>query len=264
MRVVENDGMADSVLEFYEQLASDYHLIFADWQKTVLWQAEVLDKLIRNKMQHPLTVLDCTCGIGTQAIGLATRGYQVHATDLSPASVKLAKQAAESFGVALTFDVADLRSLKTEIEGEFNVVISCDNALPHLLSNEDLQLAAHHLWFKLKPNGLLIASIRDYDQAIDKKPRSTMPQMFDSPEGRRVVFQVWDWSKDGNTYQVHHFIVREIAGDWQTQHYITHYRALLRDELNQILQAAGFSDIDWQMPEVSGYYQPLVVARKYR
>lgn len=255
--------MNDSVLDFYEQLSSNYHLIFADWQSAVLQQAEVLDKLIQNKMQQfPLTVLDASCGIGTQAIGLAKRGYQVHATDLSPASVERAKKAAEAFGVSLTFGVADLRSLETEIEGIFDVVISCDNALPHLLSNEDLQLAANNLWAKLKPNGLLIASIRDYDRVIHEKPRSMMPHVIDSPEGRRIIFQVWDWSKEGNSYQINHFIVREIAGNWQTQVCSTQYRALLRNELSLILREAGFSDINWQMPEESGYYQPIVVARK--
>jgi 2-polyprenyl-3-methyl-5-hydroxy-6-metoxy-1,4-benzoquinol methylase len=108
--------MNNSVLDFYEQLASDYHLIFADWQETVHQQAAVLDRLIRNQMQQfPLTVLDCSCGIGTQAIGLAALGYQIHATDLSPAAVERAKQATQSFGVSITFDVADMRFLATQV-----------------------------------------------------------------------------------------------------------------------------------------------------
>jgi SAM-dependent methyltransferase len=255
--------MTNSVLDFYEQLSSNYHLIFADWQKSVLRQAMVLDRLIRSQMrQFPLTVLDCSCGIGTQAIGLAKRGYQVHATDLSPAAVNRAKEAAESFGVSLTFGVADLRTLDIEIDGEFDVVISCDNALPHLLSNDDLHLAANKLWSKLKPNGLLLASIRDYDQAIQEKPRSTMPEVLDGTEQRRIIFQAWDWSDEGNIYQVHHFIVQEIEGSWQTQHYTTQYRALLRDELSEILENAGFTQINWLMPEESGYYQPIVIGRK--
>lgn len=256
--------MSHSVLDFYEQLASDYHLIFADWHKSVLWQAEILDNLIRREIQQfPLTVLDCSCGIGTQAIGLAKRGYHVHATDLSPASVERAIEAAKSFGVTLTFGVADLRSLETDIEGEFDVVISCDNALPHLLSNEELCLAAKNIGYKLKQNGLFIASIRDYDHLIQNKPRSTTPEVIDSSEGRRIIFQVWDWSEEGNTYQIHHFTVREMQGIWETKSRTTQYRALLRDELNSILKEAGFVDINWKMPQESGYYQPIAIARKF-
>lgn len=251
-------------LDFDEQLAPNYHLIFADWQATVLEQAEVLDKLIRSVMpQFPLTVLDCSCGIGTQAIGLAKRGYRVRATDLSPASVDRAKAAAQTFGVSLEFGTADLRSLQTDVNGEFDIVLSCDNAIPHLLSDADLQLAAKNLRAKLKPDGLLVVSIRDYDRAIEQKPRSTLPHAIDDTEGRRIVFQVWDWAREGNTYQVHHFILRQNPEGWQTHHYTTHYRALLRDELSQILNEAGFAEITWHLPEASGYYQPIVTARKY-
>ena len=37
--------------------------------------------------------------------------------------------------------------------------------------------------------------------------------------------------------------------------------AVLRDELHDMLEEAGFSDIDWKMPAESGYYQPIVTAR---
>jgi glycine/sarcosine N-methyltransferase len=89
------DANPDSVLSLYEELAGDYHLIFADWQAAVRWQGETLDRLIRAYADGPpLTVLDCSCGIGTQAIGLAQRGYQMHATDLSPAAIERAEREA--------------------------------------------------------------------------------------------------------------------------------------------------------------------------
>jgi glycine/sarcosine N-methyltransferase len=258
----------DSVLNFYEQLANNYHLIFEDWEKTVLWQGQVLDKLIRKSMirettqQFSMNVLDCSCGIGTQAIGLAQQGYLVDATDLSPNAVEQARINAEYFGVKIKFGVADIRTLTTQIQGKFDVVITCDNSLPHLLTDDDLLVAAKNLKSKLKPNGLLLASIRDYDQAIVEKPRSTIPRVFDGNLGRRIIFQVWDWSDDERTYQVHHFIVRNIENKWQTEHCTTYYRILLRDELTGILQQAGFSSINWLQPEESGYYQPVVLARK--
>lgn len=254
---------SDSVLAFYEQLASRYHLIFPDWPATVLHQAEVLDQLIRQFQFHwPLSLLDCSCGIGTQAIGLALRGYSVHATDLSPAAIEQAKIAATRFNAELTWGVADMRSLTQTVVGCFDVVITCDNAIPHLLTDADLRLAADNLFAKLKPEGLLLASIRDYDQLLEQKPRSTLPHVIDDAEDKRIVFQVWDWLPEGNRYQIHHFMVREAEAGWQTQHCSTHYRALRRNELSQILQAAGFAAITWLMPKQSGYYQPIVIARK--
>jgi glycine/sarcosine N-methyltransferase len=162
----------------------------------------------------------------------------------------------------LSFGVADLRELGRAVAGTFDVVLSCDNALPHILSDEGLLRAARNMAAKLRPGGLLLVSMRDYDRASAERPRSTPPRAFEGPEGRRIVFQVWDWASDGRTYLLHQFIVREARGDWRTAHYATQYRALRRGELSELLRSAGLSEIRWHMPEESGYYQPIVTARK--
>lgn len=74
-----------SVRDFYDDLAHDYHLMFRDWDASMAYQAEVLGGLVRQSLgAGPHTVLDCSCGIGTQAIGLALAGHQVVGSDLSP------------------------------------------------------------------------------------------------------------------------------------------------------------------------------------
>jgi glycine/sarcosine N-methyltransferase len=252
--------MPDDVLRFYQQLARDYHLIFADWNKAIERQGSVLDRLIRvYTAGPPLDVLDCSCGIGTQAIGLAGRGYRVHATDLSPAAVERATEEARTRGLSITFGVADMRRLETQVEGDFDVVLSCDNALPHLLTDDDLHLAVCHMRSRLRDSGLLLISIRDYDHLIMDRPPATTPQVFDDNGGRRIVFQVWDWADQ--TYTVHMFILREGKRGWRTSHYATTYRALLRAELSALLESCGFADIRWYMPQDTGYYQPVVIAR---
>lgn len=255
--------MSGSVAAFYDQLADAYHLIFADWREAVLRQGCTLDGLIRAAATPPCrTVLDCACGIGTQAIGLAMRGYTVHATDLSPTAVARAGREAGSFGVPLTTGVADLRALTTQVAGLFDVVLACDNALPHLLADDDLLLAVRQMAAKLRPGGLLMASIRDYDRLVLERPRALMPNVLDGPEGRRIIFQTWDWRADGRAYLLHHFILRETADSWETLHAATEYRALLRDELTAILREAGFTDVRWHFPADSGYFQPIATARR--
>ncbi len=255
--------MTESVSQFYEDLASDYHLLFEDWRQAVAWQGQVLSKLIRAEMgEAAVSVLDCSCGIGTQAIGLAQQGFQVHATDLSAAAVRRAKREARALGASLTFGVADMRNLEVQVPGSFDVIISVDNAIPHLIGNDDLALAARNLLSKLSPNGLVLASIRDYDEILRDKPGATAPRVFDDPEGRRIVFQIWDWLNDGHTYRVHQFLLLQTGDEWKTVHYETLYRALLRSELQEILERVGFADVRWHMPEKGGYYQPIVTARK--
>ena len=255
--------MTDSTRDFYEQLAGSYDLIYGDWRQAMRRQAETLDRLIQAELgPGPFRLLDCTCGIGTQAIGLAARGHTVHATDLSEAEVERAKQEAITQGVSMSFGVADIRALADQVTGTYEVVISADNALPHLLTDRDLAVAMQNVAWKLEPGGLFVASIRDYDQILTTRPRADQPRVFDSPAGRRIVFQVWDWADDGHSYLFHLFIIQQHDGHWQTSHFAATYRALRRVELTTILQRAGFSEVRWLMPAESGFYQPIILGRR--
>ena len=255
--------MGDSVREFYDELADDYHLLFADWWESVRRQAAVLDGLIRTELGTGThEILDCTCGIGTQAIGLARLGHRVHATDVSPAAVARAQREAAAVGVSLSFGVADLRALAALVAGEFDVVLACDNALPHLLTDDDLRRAIANLAAMLRSGGLFLASIRDYDRLVQDRPRGEGPRVFDGPSGRRISFQVWDWTDNGRGYRLHQFLVREEGIGWRTNHFSAQYRALLRNDLAMAALAAGLTEIHWHEPEESGYHQPIVTARR--
>ena len=257
----ESDPTA-STRRFYDELASYHHLIFGDWEQSIQRQASALDRIIRSELTGPpLSVLDCTCGIGTQAIGLAERGYQVRGTDLSPAAVRRAARESRKRGLKMTFAVADVRELDSLVSGLYDVVLSCDNALPHLLTDEDLLRALRAVHSKLRPGGLFIASIRDYDRLGAERPRVDPPRVIDGPNGRRIVFQVWDWSTDGPLYAVHQFIVQEGERGWKTAHSATDYRALKRDELAALLKQVGLVEIRWRMPDETSFFQPVVTAR---
>lgn len=107
---------------------------------------------------------------------------------------------------------------------------------------------------------MFIATIRDYDVLIKEKPSTTQPRVLD--ERKKIVFQVWDWAEDGKMYTTNQFIVQEMNGEWKTKHNSTQYRALLREDINNVLSATGFKDVEWHFPADKGYYQPMVTARK--
>jgi hypothetical protein len=136
-----------------------------------------------------------------------------------------------------------------------------DNALPHLIDDADLRCALEQMRAKLAPGGLLIASIRDYDPLLETKPTFDSQRVMDGPDGRRITFQVWDWSADGRTYTVNQFIVQQHGAGWQTSHYATSYRALRRSELSAALESAGLREVRWLEPDESGFFQPVVMAR---
>jgi glycine/sarcosine N-methyltransferase len=167
--------MTDKVEEFYEDLADYYHLIYEDWPRSIARQAATLNSLLASHLgSKPLKILDCSCGIGTQSIGLAQLGHHVVASDLSPAAVHRAENEARQRGLTIQFHVSDMTSLKEIEPNNFDAAIAIDNALPHI-DRSQLGQAAAAIRSKLRPNGIFIASIRDYDALIVDKPTSQPP-----------------------------------------------------------------------------------------
>jgi SAM-dependent methyltransferase len=161
------------VVEFYDLLAEDYHLVYGDrWDDAVNRQGAALDHIIRDHRPHATDVLDCSCGIGTQAIGLALRGYRVRGSDISERSIIRARDEAARFGADIPFEVADFRDLDA-VGDDFDVVMSCDNAIPHLLDDADVTRALRAMRSKLRPGGLLLIGMRDYDTALIDRPATS-------------------------------------------------------------------------------------------
>jgi|SRR5450631_1724936 glycine/sarcosine N-methyltransferase len=252
--------MAGTVQDFYDDLSSNYHLIFEDWEASMASQAAALGQILVRECGSalPITILDCACGVGTQALGLARTGFRVTGADLSPRAIDRARLEASARGLDLRLHVADILHLDAVPETGFDAVICMDNALPHFSCEEDLTEAATQALKKLRAGGIFMASIRDYDHLIKERPVVQHPCFF-SDAGRRIIFQLWDWI-DERRYTFHLFITCDTSTGWQTQHGISTYRAVLRDELTTILESVGFVRVRWMLPAETGFYQPLVLA----
>jgi hypothetical protein len=103
--------------------------------------------------------------------------------------------------------------------------------------------------------------MRDYDALVVDKPRFNNEHVQDRSDGRRVVFQLWDWASHGRSYRIHQFLIKETDDGYELKHFETELRALLRDEIMTAVQGAGYEEVRWHHPEASGYYQPIVTAR---
>ena len=102
----------DITQTFYDNLASQYDKLFLDWQSTTREQAVILNRLFQeNGFDASAKVLDCACGIGTQAIGLAAMGYSVAASDISDGELAEAAARAANNDVAIRFEHADFCAL---------------------------------------------------------------------------------------------------------------------------------------------------------
>lgn len=231
---------------FYDGLAGTYDLMFPDWDASMARQAAQLSKFIPPGAR----VLDCACGIGTQAIGLALRGYEVVGADLSPKAASRAGVEASVRGVSLPSLASDMRALPFA-DASFDVVLAADNALPHLLTSDDMLAALREMRRVLRPGGRLILSTRDYDEIRRKRPLSTPPSVG---PGRVVWFQLWHW--DGDQYELEMFRLHE-ADSWRVVVGKARYWAIARHEITELVERAGFDYAEWLL---DAYYQPLMIA----
>ena len=75
--------VADVTQTFYDSMASQYDKFYLNWNATTKEEAVFLDGIFQKRgFDRSARVLDCACGIGTQAIGLAALGYSVTASDI--------------------------------------------------------------------------------------------------------------------------------------------------------------------------------------
>ena len=256
----KGDITMDIIQTFYDNIATQYDKLFSDWQATTHEQAALLDRLFcDNGFDRSAKLLDCACGIGTQSIGLAALGYDVTASDISENELAEAKQRAKANDVHIRFEKADFCTLSDTFDEQFDIVIVMDNALPHMLSAEALASAVKSITNQLNAGGMFIASIRDYDTLLADKPPYSPTYIHKTASGQRVSFQTWDWNDD------HYHLTQYIIDDENTLavgKFECEYRATRREELTNLLLASGCHDVSWKMPEETGFYQPIVIAKK--
>ena len=142
---------------------------------------------------------------------------------------------------------------------QFDIVIAMDNALPHMLTNDALETAVRSIVGQIKPDGIFVASIRDYDSLLAEKPPYSPPYIHKTDKGQRVSFQTWVWKEDH--YRLTQYIIED-EGSLRISKFECEYRATRREEMTGLLLSNGCSDVIWKFPEETGFYQPIVVARK--
>lgn len=245
---------------FYDQLSPYYRYIFQDWNASVERHAVILDAVIREYFGDGVrSILDAACGIGTQTIGLAQKGYQITASDISEGAIEKARHEASQRKLEIDFRVADMRSRQETFQTKFDLVIACDNAIPHLLSDPEIRQAFEQFYQVTPETGGCIISVRDYD-AMERGGRKLYPrQVHDIPEGKIVVFDCWDF--DGDYYDITMYIVQDTGQPTATTQVIRggRYYCVSIGKLEALLREAGFKTVI-TLKEL--FYQPLLIGLK--
>jgi len=245
--------------DFYDELAPFYHLVYHDWAASVVRQGEQLAALIRAEWPGSQKVLDLSCGIGTQAIGLARQGYSLVGSDISEKAVRRAQQETSKHRAAVAFSVCDMREASKHHGTGFDVVISCDNSVPHLLTDEDLLVAFKEMLACLSVGGGCIVTVRDYEQE-ERGKNIVKPYGVRIENGKRyLIFQVWDF--EGDHYDLAFYFIEDdlLTPTVRTHVMRSRYYAVSIAKLLELMRRSGFANV---RRIDNAFYQPVLVGTK--
>ena len=142
--------------EFWDKRAYKYSLRPVADEATYQAKLDITRKYFREDME----VLEIGCGTGSTAIAHAPYVRQIHATDISPRMIEIARDKAKAAGIAnATFEVQDANVIDAP-DASLDVVMA--HNLLHLV--DDREQVIESVYRKLKPGGVFVTStacIRD-------------------------------------------------------------------------------------------------------
>ena len=204
-------------------------------------------------------ILDAACGIGTQTLPLAARGFRLVARDLSPAAVARLQREASARRLLVDAAVANMRQVGSSLVGSFDVVLAFDNSVAHLLTDDDLRAAFRQFLGALRPGGVFLCSVRDYDKVQRGEPATHSYGVREHHGERFRLRQEWSWD-DLMHYRATFIIDRETPDGTVRELCIrSQFYAVPTERLLQLMRESGFQGcrrIDQTI------YQPILAGRR--
>ena len=251
-------------MQYYDDLADYYELIFPDWEESMARQGAAIAEVLRAHgspvIRETFRVLDVSAGIGTQSLPLARSGFEVTARDVSAAAIGRLRREAAQRGLHVDAALADMRDLSDSVTGPFDAVISFDNSLPHLLSDVDIAKALSGFRKILTPEGLLLLSVRDYSR-VDRSAESSHPYGERNRRGKRLrLRQDWKWIDESHYHTT--FVVEEHtdAGWTEVVRTAAPYYAVPVPRLLTLMEDSGF---EARVVTEVQFYQPMLMGRPH-
>ena len=210
------------------------------------------------------SILDLTCGSGTQVVTLASLGWQVTGLDLTPPLLDIARARAEKSGAALHLEQHDARTpLPGGLVEKFDVSISC-MALDNILEEDGFTQAIANLYRALKPGGLCYIRLRNLDFVLDDPSRYDFSWERKLPNGRLIRVEDFIPLAAGTLVNSYIFLLEDHSRPgypYETSVFSYRRRALRKTELLARLTRAGFVDIT-PLPHEAPWFPYAVTARR--
>jgi len=223
---------------FYTEYAWAFDLII---DRPVRKDCEAIATWLRERDVLPgSALLDAGCGTGRYSIELARRGYLVHGVDASRELVDVAKAAAAEGPPAASFSVGDLLTLG----GARYDAILCRGVLNDIIKDTDRQVILSRFAQVLRPGGVLILDVREWESSAERKAREPLFRKRVSTDQGLLTFT----SITALAPERRQLLISEQHALLQDGHErLSEYKFVMRcwtlRELRSTLQDAAFEDV---------------------
>jgi SAM-dependent methyltransferase len=247
----------------YGTLAAVYEWLVPDDMVTPAGSAAAYDDALA-ELPAGARVLDCATGTGELAVGLALRGFDVAATDASPAMVERTRRQAAEHGATVHAAVCRWDELAPErFPAPFDAVFCVGNSLAHAPGAVARGAALAGMARVLRPGGLLVLTARNFERERAAGSRLDVWDRLVERRGRRgVVIYAWEIAPKWEARHAFEIAVAFVADDGTVT---THRERLFfwpfrHATLHDDLRAAGLGPERSTYAEDSDRY--LVTARR--
>lgn len=246
----------DVLAEVYEWLISDAKLPPAEF-------AASFDDELSLLPPNP-HVLDCSCGTGQLAVGLAGLGMQVVAADASEAMVRRTAELSDEYGASIRTVRANWGELPDHFgDGTFDMVFCVGNSLPHAAGAAGRGAALESMSRLLRPAGRLVLTSRTWELVRARGSRLDIWDHLVRRNGRDAVV-IYRWDIAPHWDEEHHIEIAiaqvEAGGPVLVRSELLSCWPYRHEELEEELRRAGLrTEVDTFDLEAENY---KVVARK--
>ncbi|CAN5223115.1 class I SAM-dependent methyltransferase [soil metagenome] len=197
----------------YDTIAAVYEFLVPDALLTPQGSADAFADHVES-FPPGARVLDCACGTGTLAVGLALRGCDVVATDASEAMVARTARLACEQGVDVQASVCRWEEISARGWTErFDVVFCVGNSLPHAAGRDARRAALAAMARTLRAEGLLVLISRTWEQVRAAGSRLQVGEQLVVRDGRRGL-PIYSWTIPAQWEEPHFFDVAvALVGD---------------------------------------------------
>jgi glycine/sarcosine N-methyltransferase len=228
--------MTDPAESFYDRLAGMYDAM-TDFDARRKKEEPAFSRLV--DLYKIRTALDAGCGTGFHSLLLSRLGVDVTATDVSGEMVERVRRHARDAGMEVTAVQSDFRTLAAHVAAPFDAVFCLGNSLPHLPADEDLASALKNFYALLRPGGVVILQILNYERILAGRERVLNVRT----SGGATYVRFYDYDLPGGLLRFNILTLQEKQGGGSHVLDSLLLRPWVRGEVEALIARCGFLDV---------------------